>query len=110
MVHVAEASARLLGLDAEIIDVRSMVPLDVDVLVASVEKTGRCLVAHEATRFGGFGAELAATIQERCFWHLQAPIERVGGWDTPYPHAFEWEYFPGPQRLSAALTRLMEAG
>ncbi len=110
MVHVAEAAARQLGIDAEIIDVRSMVPLDVETLVASVEKTGRCLVAHEATRFSGFGAELAATIQERCFWHLQAPIERVGGWDTPYPHAFEWEYFPGPQRLSAALNRLMEAG
>jgi len=109
MLHVAEAAARGLGLDAEIIDVRSIVPLDVEALVASVAKTGRCLVAHEATRFAGFGAELVATIQERCFWQLEAPIERVGGWDTPYPHAFEWEYFPGPQRVGAALKRVMEA-
>jgi 2-oxoisovalerate dehydrogenase E1 component beta subunit len=109
MVHVALAAAAALNLDAEVIDIRSMVPLDVETLVASVEKTGRCLIAHEATRFSGFGAELSATLQERCFWHLQAPIERVGGWDTPYPHAFEWEYFPGPVRMAEALRRLMEA-
>jgi len=109
MVHVVDAAARALGIDAEIIDVRSIVPLDVDTLTSSVNKTGRCLIAHEATRFGGFGAELSATIQERCFWNLEAPIERVGGWDTPYPHAFEWEYFPGPARVTAALKRVMEA-
>ncbi len=110
MVHVAEAAAASLGLDAEVIDVRTFVPLDVETLVASVQKTGRCLIAHEATRFGGFGGELIATIQERCFWQLEAPIERVCGWDTPYPHAFEWEYFPGQARVAAALTRVMEAG
>jgi 2-oxoisovalerate dehydrogenase E1 component subunit beta len=109
MVHVAEAAARGLGLDAEIIDVRSIVPLDVDTLTASVAKTGRCVIAHEATRFGGFGAELSATIQERCFWQLEAPILRVCGYDTPYPHAFEWEYFPGPKRVAKALTEVMEA-
>ncbi len=109
MVHVAEAAARGLGLDAEIIDVRSIVPLDVDTLAASVEKTGRCVIAHEATRFGGFGAELSATLQERCFWKLEAPILRVCGYDTPYPHAFEWEYFPGPKRIARALTEVMEA-
>ena len=109
MVHVVDAAARELGIDAEIIDVRSIVPLDVETLTTSVTKTGRCLIAHEATRFGGFGAELSATIQERCFWNLEAPIERVGGWDTPYPHAFEWEYFPGPARVIAALKRVMEA-
>ena len=108
MLHVADAAARGLGLDAEVIDVRSIVPLDVETLVSSVAKTGRCLIAHEATRFAGFGAELMATIQERCFWQLEAPIERVCGWDTPYPHAFEWEYFPGPQRVAAALKRVME--
>ena len=96
MVYVCEAAARSLGLDAEIIDVRTMVPLDVDTICTSVKKTGRCLIAHEATRFSGFGAELSATIQEECFWNLEAPIQRVAGWDTPYPHAFEWEYFPGP--------------
>ena len=86
-----------------------MVPLDVETLVTSVKKTGRCVVVHEATRFGGYGGELSATIQEECFWHLQAPILRVAGWDTPYPHAFEWEYFPGQQRVARALTAVMEA-
>jgi 2-oxoisovalerate dehydrogenase E1 component beta subunit len=109
MVHVAEAAARGLGLDAEIIDVRSIVPLDVETLVASVAKTGRCVVAHEATRFAGFGAELTSIIQERCFWQLEAPIQRVAGYDTPYPHAFEWEYFPGPKRVAQALSAVMEA-
>ena len=108
MVHVAEAAARSVGVDAEIIDLRSIVPLDVETLTTSVAKTGRCLIAHEATRFAGFGAELIATIQERCFWSLEAPIERVTGWDTPYPHAFEWEYFPGQARVAAALKRVLE--
>ena len=109
MVHVAEAAARSVGVDAEIIDVRSIVPLDVATLAASVQKTGRCLIVHEATRFGGFGAELMATIQEQCFWQLEAPIGRVCGWDTPYPHAFEWEYFPGLARVAAGLRSVMEA-
>ena len=74
---------------------RTIAPLDVDTLCTSVCKTGRCVVVHEATRFGGYGAELVATVQEECFWNLEAPIQRVTGWDTPYPHAFEWEYFPG---------------
>jgi 2-oxoisovalerate dehydrogenase E1 component beta subunit len=108
MVHVAEAAVRLAKVDAEIIDVRALAPLDTDTLCTSVCKTGRCVIVHEATRYSGFGAELAATVQEECFWHLEAPIARVTGWDTPYPHAFEWEYFPGPSRIAAALTRVME--
>jgi 2-oxoisovalerate dehydrogenase E1 component beta subunit len=109
MVHVAEAAVRLAKVDAEIIDVRTLAPLDVDTLCTSVCKTGRCVVVHEATRFSGYGAELVATVQEECFWHLEAPIHRVTGWDTPYPHAFEWEYFPGPQRIAAALHDVMKA-
>lgn len=108
MVHVAAAAAASLGIDAEVIDVRTISPLDTDTLIASVKKTGRCAVVHEATRFGGFGGELVATIQEECFWHLEAPIQRVGGWDTPYPHAYEWEYFPGQQRVANALRAAME--
>jgi 2-oxoisovalerate dehydrogenase E1 component beta subunit len=110
MVHVAEAAVGLAGVDAEIIDVRTMAPLDVDTLCTSVCKTGRCVVVHEATRFSGYGAELVATVQEQCFWNLEAPVQRVTGWDIPYPHAFEWEYFPGPARIAAALKRVMEAG
>ena len=109
MVHVAEAAARTAGISAEIVDVRSIVPLDLATICASVKKTGRCVVVHEATRFGGFGGELVASIQEECFWHLEAPIQRVAGWDTPYPHAFEWEYFPGPARIIVALRAVMEA-
>jgi 2-oxoisovalerate dehydrogenase E1 component beta subunit len=109
MVYVAEAAAQALGLDAEIIDLRTIVPLDVDTICTSVKKTGRCVIVHEATRFAGFGAEIAATIQEECFWNLEAPIQRVAGWDTPYPHAFEWEYFPGQARVGAALKAVTES-
>ncbi|PHR62128.1 MAG: branched-chain alpha-keto acid dehydrogenase [Robiginitomaculum sp.] len=109
MVHVAQAGIDDSGVDAELIDLRSIVPLDIDTIVASVRKTGRCVILHEASRFGGFGGELSALIQERCFYHLKSKIERVAGWDTAYPHAFEWDYFPGPARLSEALKRSMEA-
>ena len=109
MVHVVDAAVKLAAVDAEIVDVRTMAPLDVDTLCTSVCKTGRCVVVHEATGFGGFGAELVATVQEACFWNLEAPIQRVTGWDTPYPHAFEWEYFPGPARIAQALKGVMEA-
>jgi 2-oxoisovalerate dehydrogenase E1 component beta subunit len=109
MVHVALAAREATGIDAEVIDLRSLRPLDIETITASVRKTGRCAVIHEATRTGGFGAELSALVQERCFYSLEAPIERVTGWDTPYPHAFEWQYFPGPARVGRALHKLMEA-
>jgi 2-oxoisovalerate dehydrogenase E1 component beta subunit len=109
MVFVSEAAAQETGVDAEIIDLRSLRPLDLETIVASVRKTGRCVIVHEATRTSGFGAELAALVQEHCFYHLEAPIDRVTGWDTPYPHAQEWAYFPGPARVGAAFKRAMEA-
>jgi 2-oxoisovalerate dehydrogenase E1 component beta subunit len=109
MVHVAEAAANETGIDAEIIDLRTLLPLDTNTIEESVRKTGRCVVVHEATRTSGFGAELSATVQELCFYQLEAPIERVTGWDTPYPHAQEWDYFPGPTRVGAALKRVMAA-
>jgi 2-oxoisovalerate dehydrogenase E1 component subunit beta len=109
MVHVALAAAAETGVDAEVIDLRTLRPIDIDAITASVEKTGRCVIVHEATRIGGFGAELSALVQEHCFYHLEAPIERVTGWDTPYPHAFEWQYFPGPARVGRALRKAMEA-
>jgi 2-oxoisovalerate dehydrogenase E1 component beta subunit len=74
IVHVAQAAAKRAGVKAEIIDVRTLMPLDVDTLRDSVNKTGRCLVAHEATRFCGYGAELVATVQKECFWHLEAHL------------------------------------
>lgn len=108
MVHVSQAAVKAAGVSADVIDVRTLAPLDIETLSKSVEKTGRCLIAHEASRFCGYGAELVATIQEECFWNLQAPIERVTGWDTPYPHAFEWEYFPGQARVIAGINKVME--
>ena len=109
MVHVAEAVCREKGVDAEIIDLRTLVPLDIEAIEESVAKTGRCMVVHEATRTSGFGAELAALVQERCFYHLEAPVERVTGFDTPYPHSLEWAYFPGPIRVGEAIDKLLEA-
>jgi 2-oxoisovalerate dehydrogenase E1 component beta subunit len=108
MVHVALAGIEESRIDAELIDLRSIVPLDIETIVASVRRTGRCVIVHEASRFGGFGGELSALLQERCFFHLQSPIERIAGWDTPYPHAFEWDYFPSPARVVNALRRVME--
>jgi 2-oxoisovalerate dehydrogenase E1 component beta subunit len=107
MVYVAEAAATEAGIDAEIIDLLTVWPLDLDPIIESVKKTGRCVIVHEATRTSGFGAELMALVQEHCFYHLEAPIERVTGWDTPYPHAHEWEYFPGPKRVGDAFKRAM---
>lgn len=73
-----------------------------------MRKTGRCVVAHEATLTSGFGAELAARVQDACFFHLEAPVRRVAGWDVPYPHAQEWFYFPGPERVGRALRETVE--
>ena len=109
MVHVAIATAEAEGIDAEVIDLRSLVPVDIEAIEESVKKTGRCVVVHEATRTGGFGAELASLVQERCFYHLEAPVQRATGWDTPYPHSLEWAYFPGPIRIGTAYKKALEA-
>jgi len=108
MVHVALAAVEELHVDADVIDLRTLVPLDIEAIENSVKKTGRCLIVHEATRTGGFGAELSALVQERCFHHLEAPIERVTGFDTPYPHSLEWAYFPGPIRIGMAIEKVMK--
>ena len=108
MVHVAMAAAEAEGIDAEIIDLKTLLPYDIETVSASVNKTGRCIVLHEAPRTSGFGAEMVAQIQEDCFYSLEAPIVRVTGWDTPYPHSHEWSYFPGQDRVGRALRKVME--
>ncbi len=108
MVHVALAAAAESGIDAEVIDLRTLVPVDIEAITESVRKTGRCVIVHEATRTSGYGAELAALVQENCFYSLEAPIVRVTGWDTPYPHALEWNYFPGPKRVAEGMRRVIE--
>lgn len=108
MVHVTKTIVDETGIDAEILDLRSLLPLDMEAIEKSVKKTGRCLIIHEATRTSGFGAELSALVQERCFYYLEAPVERVTGFDTPYPHSLEWAYFPGPVRIATALKKILK--
>jgi len=109
MVHVALAATQEAGVDAEVIDLRTLLPIDIETITTSVRRTGRCLILHEATRTGGYGAELSALVQEHCFHHLEAPILRVTGWDTPYPHTFEWHYFPGPRRVAEGIRQVMKS-
>jgi len=106
MVHVVnEAVEKMVadGYDPEVIDLRTLLPLDVDTVVESVQKTGRAVVVHEAPRTCGYGGELAALIQERAFLHLEAPVARVTGFDTPFPYTLENEYLPSPERVQAAI-------
>jgi pyruvate dehydrogenase E1 component beta subunit len=97
------------GISAEVIDLRSLVPLDVDTLVASVSRTGRAVVIHEAPRTAGFGAEIVAALQERCLYDLEAPIQRVTGWDTIFPlKRSEHHYLPGVRRIVRAVEQVLE--
>lgn len=108
MVHTCAKAAELAeaeGIDVELIDLRSLVPLDLPALVASGLRTGRVVVANEAPRTCGFAAELLALVAEHCFDHLQAPPLRVTGWDTPFPYTLEAAYMPDPQRVLAALRK-----
>jgi pyruvate dehydrogenase E1 component beta subunit len=104
----AAAAAEPDGVMLEVIDLRSLSPLDVDVVAASVERTGRCVVVHEAPVFLGMGAELAARISQRCFYRLEAPVLRVGGFHTPYPPSkLEKHYLPDLDRVLDAVDRAM---
>jgi 2-oxoisovalerate dehydrogenase E1 component beta subunit len=105
MVYVCEAAAKKLGIDAEIIDVRTMSPLDIDPICSSVKKTGRCVVAHEATRFSGFGAELSASIQEECFWYLEAPDPACRGLGYSIPARVRMGVFSRPGSGGARAAR-----
>jgi len=97
------------GISAEVIDLRTLVPLDEEAVLGSVVRTGRAVVVHEAARFCGFGAELAALLAEKAFYSLKAPILRVTGYDTPFPYALEHLYLPGPERITAAVRETVRA-
>ena len=105
-LDAAEKGAKR-GFDLEVIDVRTLVPFDLERILASVKKTGRVVIVHEAPRTSGFGAELAATIQEKAILHLEAPILRVTGFDTPFPYTLEWEYLPDADRVLDAVERVV---
>lgn len=102
-LEAADLAARD-GIDVEVIDLRTLVPLDEDTMCESVAKTGRAVVVEEGALTGGFGAEIVATIQAGAFLSLQAPIERVAGWDVPYPMPLlENDYVPSPERILSAI-------
>ncbi|ARZ69140.1 MULTISPECIES: alpha-ketoacid dehydrogenase subunit beta [Streptomyces] len=104
----AAAAAEEEGKSLEVLDLRSMSPVDFDAIQASVERTGRLVVVHEAPVFLGTGAEIAARITERCFYHLEAPVLRVGGYHAPYPPSrLEDEYLPGLDRVLDAVDRAL---
>ena len=99
----AADQAGKLGVGCEVVDLRTLWPVDIETIVASVEKTGRLVVVHEAPKTCGFGAELVALVTERAFLHLQAPPRRVCGFDTPFPYALEMDYLPLAHRILPAL-------
>ena len=111
MVPIAEeaaAKAADAGISVEVLDLRTLMPFDLGAILASVRRTGRCVVVHEAPRTCGFGAELIASIQERAMAHLEAPILRVTGLDTPFPYSLEHEYLPNADRVLGAIRQTLE--
>ncbi len=95
------------GLDVEVLNLRSLNPLDVNTMVLSVQKTGRCVISHEAPLTQGFGAEITAQLAEKCFLFLKAPIKRCCGLDTPFPHTLEKEYLPEAQKVVYCVREVM---
>ncbi len=109
MVSIAdEAAAKLESVSVEVIDLRTLMPFDIETILTSVRKTGRCVIVHEAPRTCGFGAELIASIQERAMEYLEAPIIRVTGADTPFPYSLEHEYLPTADRVIRAIRQTLE--
>jgi 2-oxoisovalerate dehydrogenase E1 component beta subunit len=112
MVATALEAARIgeqEGTSIEVVDLRSLSPLDSETLEASVRKTGRLVVAHEASVFGGLGAEIAARVSERCFYHLESPVRRVGGFATPYPPSrIEGHFLPDADRILHEVDRCLQ--
>lgn len=108
MTHNALQAANIVaseGIEAEVIDLRTLVPLDIETVVASVVKTGRVIIVHEAPRTSGYGAELVAVINEHCFLHLEAPPLRITGYDTPFPYSLDHEYMPTPAKIAGGIRR-----
>ncbi|HEU5226309.1 MAG TPA: alpha-ketoacid dehydrogenase subunit beta [Ktedonobacteraceae bacterium] len=114
MVPVAMAAAKQaqqeLGTSVEVIDLRTVWPLDEETIVASVEKTGRAIIVHEAPKAGGVGSEVTSIINEKCLYSLLKPVERVTGYDTPFPSPGQEDYYlPTPAKVLDAIKRVLEA-
>ncbi|MDB2614296.1 alpha-ketoacid dehydrogenase subunit beta [Chlamydiales bacterium] len=108
--HQNMKAAELVDFDVEVINLRTLNPLDIDTIIQSIEKTGRCVIAHEAPKTQGFAAEIAAQIMERAFLYLEAPIGRCCGLDTPFPYTLEKEYMPDAHRVKHALVETYTYG
>jgi len=109
MLHVAMEAAELAaakGIGVEVVDIRTLLPFDIETIMSSVKKTGRVVILHEACKTCGFGAEIAAQIAERGLLHLKAPIVRVAGFDVPFPYALEEEYMPNANRVLKAIEKV----
>lgn len=109
-VRAAATTLEEEGVSVEVVDLRSLVPFDSDTVVESVDKTGRVVIVHEAPRTAGFGAEVAATVAERCLYSLEAPVRRVTGWDTVFPlKRSESQYLPGVDRIVSAARQTLDS-
>ncbi len=111
MLHVAmdaAEAAKKNGVEADVVDLRTLVPLDIDAILSSVQKTGRVIIVHEAPRTSGFGAEISAQIAERAIEYLKGPILRVTGYDTPFPYTLEEYYLPSVPKVLKAIEKLMQ--
>lgn len=108
-MEAAQKLAEEESIDVEVLNLRTLNPLDINAISASVEKTGRCVIAHEAPKTQGFGAEISALIMEKCFWHLEAPVKRCCGLDVPFPHTLEKEYLPDAYRVEKAIIDTLRA-
>ncbi|XP_012237583.1 2-oxoisovalerate dehydrogenase subunit beta, mitochondrial isoform X1 [Bombus vosnesenskii] len=108
LLEVADLVQEELGASCEVIDLVSILPWDTELVCKSVKKTGRVVIAHEAPLTSGFGAEIVSVVQEECFLHLEAPIQRVTGWDCPFPHVFEPFYLPDKWRCFAAVRKILK--
>jgi 2-oxoisovalerate dehydrogenase E1 component beta subunit len=104
-----ELAAKQYGIQAELIDLQTILPWDVETVEKSVNKTGKLIVSHEAPVTCGFGAEVVASVQERCFWSLEAPIQRVCGYDTPFPLVFEKYYMPDEFKNLEAIRSVVDS-
>ncbi|MFM1873094.1 MAG: hypothetical protein RL398_2516, partial [Planctomycetota bacterium] len=108
MVPVCEAAAKeaeAAGRSVEVVDLRTLVPLDEATVLESVKKTGRCVVVYEAPKTCGYGAELSAIVAEKCIEYLEGPIVRVAGFDTPFPYTLEHLYMPDTKRVLAGIEK-----
>jgi 2-oxoisovalerate dehydrogenase E1 component beta subunit len=109
MLHVAMEAAELAaakGINVEVVDLRTIIPFDIETIMGSVKRTGRVVILHEACKTCGFGAEIAAQIAERGILHLKAPIIRVAGFDVPFPYALEEDYMPNASRVLTAIEKV----